>query len=443
MSFERDLLRFPEAINDEDYVIATYYLETPMDLYKAANAFAAEQSTGTWQRVGYETDAMREKHGIKVVGIYKLPYEPTGPNLPTGTKMSEFGAGNVKINAAVLRLAFPHINFGPKIPNLLTAVAGNLYEMGAFTAIKLLDLEFPDSFLKEFTGPRFGIEGTRKIIGVYDRPIVGAIIKPCVGISPKQIAELAYQGAKGGLDFIKDDELIADTKYNSVKARVKTIVKALKRAEDETGEKTMYAFNITDRMDRIRELHDIVVEGGGNCVMINAATAGLEAMRELAEYTQVPIHCHRDFAPMWTRSPYLGISFTCLTKLFRLSGADQTHCGAISGKLYETDEEVLRQHPHLHARVRKHRPLHPGKLRRPVGGQGGHQQAQDRPRGLHTPCGRRHIRAPGRCRGWRKERQAGLGGGAFRYRCRGVREGPRGARAGDSAFREAGILKDV
>jgi len=346
MSFEKDLLRFPEAINDEDYIYATYYLETPMDIYQAANAFAAEQSTGTWKRVGYETDVMREKHGIKVAGIYKLPDAPNGPNgtyipnLPTGTKMTEFGAGNGKINAAVLRLAFPHINFGPKIPNLLTAVAGNLYEMGAFTAIKLLDLEFPKCYLKEFTGPRFGIKGTRDIIGVYDRPIVGAIIKPCVGISPEQIAELAYQGAKGGLDFIKDDELIADTEYNSVKDRVKTITTALKRSYEETGEKTMYAFNITDRMDRIKELHDIVVEGGGNCVMINAATAGLEAMRELAEYTKVPIHCHRDFAPMWTRSPYLGISFTCLTKLFRLCGADQTHCGAISGKLYETDEEV-------------------------------------------------------------------------------------------------------
>jgi ribulose-bisphosphate carboxylase large chain len=341
MSFERDLIRFPEAIKDEDYVIATYYLETPMDIYQAANAFAAEQSTGTWQRVGYESDEMREVHGIKVVGVYQLPYEPTGPNLPTGTKMTEFGAGSGRIHAAVLRLAFPHINFGPKIPNLLTAVAGNLYEMGAFTAIKLMDLEFPDCFLKEFTGPRFGIKGTRDIIGVHDRPIVGAIIKPCVGISPKQIAELAYQGAKGGLDFIKDDELIADTAYNSIKDRVKTITEALKQAEEETGEKTMYAFNITDRMDRIRDLHDIVVEGGGNCVMINAATAGLEAMRELAEYTKVPIHCHRDFAPMWARSPYLGITFACLTKLFRLCGADQTHCGAISGKLYETDEEVM------------------------------------------------------------------------------------------------------
>jgi ribulose-bisphosphate carboxylase large chain len=341
MSFERDLIRFPEAVDTEDYVIATYYLETPMDIYQAANALAAEQSTGTWQRVGYETDEVREKHGIKVLGIYPLPYEPAGPNLPTGTKMTEFGAGSGKINAAVLRMAFPHVNFGPKIPNLLTAVAGNLYEMGAFTAIKLMDLEFPKSYLKEFTGPRFGIKGTRDIVGVYNRPLVGAIIKPCVGISASQMAELAYQGAKGGLDFIKDDELIADTEYNSLKDRVKTVTAALKRAEEETGEKTMYAFNITDRVDRIRELHDIVVEGGGNCVMINAATAGLEAMRELAEYTKVPIHCHRDFAPMWARSPYLGISFSCLTKLFRLCGADQTHCGAISGKLFETDEEVL------------------------------------------------------------------------------------------------------
>jgi ribulose-bisphosphate carboxylase large chain len=255
--------------------------------------------------------------------------------------MTEFGAGSGRINACILRMGFPHINFGPKIPNMLTAVAGNLYEMGAFTAIKLMDLEFPKCFLKEFTGPKFGLKGTRDVVGVYDRPLVGAIIKPCVGIDKTQIAELAYAGAKGGLDFLKDDELIADTEYNSIKDRVKTVMAALKQAEEETGEKTMYAFNITDRMDKIRDLHDIVVEGGGNCVMINAATTGLEAMRELAEYTQVPIHCHRDFAPMWARSPYLGISFNCLTKLFRLCGADQTHCGAVSGKLYETDEEVL------------------------------------------------------------------------------------------------------
>ncbi len=335
------LFRNINDINTEDYVIATYYLETPMDLNEAASALAAEQSTGTWQRVGYESDDLREKYAAKVLEVKPLDKEITGPSLPSAIKMEEFGAGKVQFRAAILKIAFPHINFGPKLPNLFTAVAGNIYEIAAFTAIKLLDLEFPQSYIKEFSGPRYGIKGTRDAINVYDRPLVGAIIKPCVGLSPDALAQLAYEGAKGGLDFLKDDELIADTDYSSLKERSTKVMAALKRAEEETGEKTMYAFNITDRLDRIRELHDTVVENGANCVMINVATAGLEAMRELAEYSQVPIHCHRDFAPSWSRSPHLGISAQLLTKLYRLCGADQIHCGAISGKLYETDEEVL------------------------------------------------------------------------------------------------------
>lgn len=334
MSLSGDLIRFPEAINYEDCVIATYYLETPIDLYEAVNSLAAGQSTGTWKRARDETDLIRERHGAKVIGIYTIPGE-FRQNLPSSSDLG------MKTRACVLRLAFPHINFGPKIPNLLTAVAGELYEIGAFTAIRLMDLEFPKSFLKEFTGPRFGIKGCREILGIYDRPIIGAIIKPCVGLPANRLAELAYEGFKGGLDFIKDDELLADTSYNSIKERVKNVVAVLKRAEEETGEKKMYAFNITDRVDRIKTLHDIVVEGGGNCVMINVATVGLEVMRELAEYTQVPIHCHRNFAPVWSRSPYIGLSFPALTKLFRLCGADQIHCGAIQGKGYESDEEVL------------------------------------------------------------------------------------------------------
>jgi ribulose-bisphosphate carboxylase large chain len=336
-----DLLRYPEAINGEDHIVATYYIETPMEPYKAANIIAAEQSTGTWARAVLETDEVRERHGVKVIGIFPLPYNPSSPSLPTSEMMAEYGDGSGKINAFVLRLAFPHINFGPKVPNLLTAVAGELTEIGALTAVKLMDLEFPEGFLKEFPGPKFGIEGTRRLLGVYGRPLIGSIIKPCVGIPIDTIAELAYQGAKGGLDFIKDDELLADTSYSSVKDRVKAVQAALKRAEEETGEKTMFAYNITDRLDRMRELHDIVVDNGGMAVMLNAVASGLEALRELAEFTRVPIHCHRAMAPLWTRSPHMGITTNCLTKLFRICGADQTHCGAIAGKLYEGDQEVL------------------------------------------------------------------------------------------------------
>ncbi|HID94442.1 MAG TPA: ribulose 1,5-bisphosphate carboxylase [Candidatus Latescibacteria bacterium] len=341
----KTLFRFPEGIEGEDYITATYYLETPLDLHRAADALAAEQSTGTWRRVGYETDEVRKKHACRVIGVYPIPREVTGAALPTGVDLADFFPDTqeapTRFNSGILRIAFPHINFGPRLANLLSAVAGNLYEMGAFTAIKLLDLEFPQSYLDGFQGPKLGIKGTREILGVYDRPLIGAIIKPCVGLSPESLAELAYQGARGGLDFIKDDELIANPEYNPLEERVKRVMEALDKAERETGEKTMYAFNITDRADEVLRLHDIVYENGGNAVMLNFVTAGFPVLRMLAEHTKLPIHCHRDFFPSITRSPYVGMTTEVFTKLSRLAGADQLHCGAIQGKLYESDDEVL------------------------------------------------------------------------------------------------------
>lgn len=318
----------------ERYVIVTYRVETPLDLHKAAQVIAAVQSIGIGNFSEPDFERIAEAHGAKVIGLKPLPGRYS-QKLPTRTPSRK------KIRAATVTIAYPHINFGPKIPNLLTAIAGEFFEMNTVTAAKVLDIEFPDSFQKHFPGPRFGIEGCRDMLKVYNRPIIGAIIKPCVGLSASRLAELAEEGFRGGLDFIKDDELLADTDYNPVRERVEKVSVAVRRAEQQTGEKKMYAFNITDRIDRIRELHDIVFECGGKCVMINVATVGIEAMRELAEYTKLPIHCHRTFAAVWTRSPFLGFGFPALTKIFRLCGADQIHCGAIQGKLYESDDEVL------------------------------------------------------------------------------------------------------
>lgn len=162
MSFKEDLIRFPENIDEEKYIICIYFLETPLDLWKAADAFAAEQSTGTWMRVGYETDERRKKHGAKVVGVHPFPNRAESPSLPTSVDIK--GA----LNQGIIQIAFPHINFGPKIPNLLSATAGNLYEMGVFTGIKLLDMHFPKEYVDRFQGPKFGIEGTRKVVKVYN-----------------------------------------------------------------------------------------------------------------------------------------------------------------------------------------------------------------------------------------------------------------------------------
>lgn len=318
-----------------EHIFATYYLETPLDPYQAAQSLAIEQSIGTWMRTQYETEELHQRHGAKVVGVDLLPYDPGLYHLPT--KIAPGG----KVNAAIVRIGFPVINVSPNLTSLLSTVVGEAYELELFTALKLVDIELPASFTSHFTGPKFGIDGLRQILGVYNRPLIGGVIKPCIGLSPHETAELAYQGAKGGLDFIKDDELFADAAYNPVKARVRAVSAALKRAEEETGQKTTYAFNISDRPSRLRELHDIVVDNGGSCVMVNPAILGYECLRELAEFSQLPIFAHRVFAPAYLRSPSLGMSPEALTKLWRLAGADMLIIGAIGGKAFGTDDEIL------------------------------------------------------------------------------------------------------
>ncbi len=308
---------------EEDYVIATYYVETPMDLRQAAEATCAEQSTGTWTNVEFETGDLIKIHGAKVRDV----------------EVIEKG----KPNKGIMKLAFPHINFGPVIPMLLSTVAGNLFEMADLWNIKLLDLEFPRGYVDEFKGPKFGSQGTRDIVKVYDRPLIGCIVKPCAGLKPDMFAEACYRAAVGGIDFIKDDELVANPVYSPIDERVSMVMDALDKAEEETGEKTMYAANVTDRVDRIMDNADLALENGANCLMINFVTAGFSALRVLAEdpSINVPVHCHRDMFAAFTRSDVHGIHTRVISMLARLCGGDQVHAGAVAGKLYEDLDSVL------------------------------------------------------------------------------------------------------
>jgi ribulose 1,5-bisphosphate carboxylase large subunit-like protein len=308
-------MREAKDIDFEKHVVATYYLDTDLDLRKAAEALAGEQSTGTWIRVGFETDDLIEKYSAKVL----------------------------EAKDKIVKIAFPHGNFGPVVPMLLTTVAGNLFEMKDFKNIKLLDLEFPESYVKNFKGPKFGIKGTKKVLGVKERPLIGCIVKPCVGLEPKQFAEACYQAAVGGVDFIKDDELIANPQYSPIEERVTETMEALDRANEEKGEKTLFATNVTDEVDKIMENADVALEHGANCLMLNFITAGFSALRMLCEdpSVNVPVHCHRDMFAAFTRSEYHGIHTRIVSKLARLCGGDQVHAGAIHGKLYEDLDVVM------------------------------------------------------------------------------------------------------
>ena len=310
MNVESQPETLPEGI-DDNYVVATYYVcaHPRYNVYKIAPAIAVEQSTGTWVAVPGETEKVRRTHVAKVTGIYEVPHY-------------EFELPDVAERQYIVQIAFPWINFGAQIPMLLTTVAGNI-SMGG--KIKLMDLKFPESFTQQFKGAQYGINGVRKILSIPERPLLNNMIKPCTGFPAKVGAELFYQVAKGGADIIKDDELLADASFNRLQERIPLYMEAADRAKEETGEKTLFAVNITDRIPNVLENADRALELGTNCIMINYLTAGISVLRALAEdpSISVPILAHMDFAGTMYESHYSGIaSPLVLAKLPRLAGAD-------------------------------------------------------------------------------------------------------------------------
>lgn len=316
------------------YVTATYIIETSLPLLHTAEVLAGEQSTGTFVRVERESDDLRARFAAQVVDIEELPL--------TGASALPGSIGDpADRQRARLRLRFPLDNFGPSLPNLLAAVAGNLFEIKELAAIRLVDLDLPSAFAERYAGPQFGIEGTRRLMNRPSGVMLGTIIKPSIGLSPDDLADVVGQLAVAGIDFIKDDELQGNGPRAPLEARVKAVMPVLRRHADRTGRMPMYAFNITDDIGRLEANHDLVVGQGGTCVMACINMIGLAGLEFLRGHAEVPIHGHRAMLGAVARSEQVGISFRAWQKLARLSGADHLHTNGISNKFYESDAEVL------------------------------------------------------------------------------------------------------
>nr|WP_304220026.1 ribulose-bisphosphate carboxylase large subunit family protein [Fredinandcohnia onubensis] len=325
---------------NQDRVFATYHIETPYDLEFAAKVMAGEQSTGTFIAVPGETEELKDQHAAKVVSVEELEQVST-PSL-LGSKPPIGEPGPIKYRRGKVVLSFPLHNFGPSIPNLLSTVAGNLYELREFSGLRLMDLELPLSFLEKYKGPKFGIEGTRKLVNVYNRPIIGTIVKPSIGLTPEDLRTVVRDLALAGIDFIKDDELNANPPYAPLKERVKAAMEEIERVADKTGKKVMYAFNITDDIDQLERNYETVVNAGGNCVMVSINSIGLAGVAHLRKFSEVPIHGHRNQWGAMTRDPYLGMEFTAYQKMCRIVGVDHLHCNGINSKFYESNESVIK-----------------------------------------------------------------------------------------------------
>lgn len=318
-------------------VTATYEIETAFPLEQAAATMAGEQSTGTFVRVPGETDELREAHAARVEELLELG-EVAEPSLPgSGTPQQWDG----KRRKGRVRLSWPLSNFGVSLPNLLATINGNLSELKAFSGLRLIDVTLPPDFLTRYNGPQFGVAGTRELTGVYDRPIIGTIIKPSVGLSPQATADQVRVLVEAGVDFIKDDELQADGPHCPFNERVTAVMRVINDHADKTGKKVMFAANLTGEIDEMLARHDHVLAQGGTCIMASMNSIGLPAMKVLVDHSLLPIHGHRNGWGMLGRSPAIGMSYIAFQKLWRLVGIDHTHVNGIANKFCESDESVI------------------------------------------------------------------------------------------------------
>lgn len=332
VKYDPNIFKLPESIDREQYLICTYFCQGyTSDLLNKVGAMAIEQTTGTWAPVPLETPEVRRRHGGKVIAVHEIPgYEFNMPESEGKERM------------AVFQIAFPYENMGSNLPQVLTSAIGNISMAGK---LKLLDIDFPKVFTKDFKGPRYGVEGLRELANVPKRPFIVSMIKPCTGATPENAGKLIRELAMAGIDWIKDDELFSDTDYCTVKARAKVASEILKDVYERTGKRVIYSPNITDRPDRMLDKAKMCKEYGIPGLMINALTTGWTAMQMIAENDEIdlPILAHPAFAGAMYESHYSGVSsHLILGKFMRMCGADIVIYPCAYGKVDIQRERYIR-----------------------------------------------------------------------------------------------------
>jgi len=317
---------------------ADYLIETPGDPRRVADTIAGEQSSGTFVPVPGETPELKARAAAVVERLAVLDEDVAAPSLPSAGMPTR---PSMPIRRALVTLSWPLENLGPSLPNLLATVAGNLFELKPVTGLKLLDLRMPSAFAEAYPGPRFGIEGTRRLTGIASRPLIGTIVKPSVGFGPEETAALVAELCEGGIDFIKDDELQSDGPGCPFDARVRAVMQVVNAHADRTGKKVMYAFNLTGDLDQMRRRHDILLAERATCLMASLNSVGLVGMIELGRFSELPIHAHRNGWGALSRHPLLGWSYVAWQKIWRLAGADHMHVNGLANKFAEPDESVI------------------------------------------------------------------------------------------------------
>lgn len=291
----------------QSYSLATYRLhDDKADFAKKAQGIAVGLTVGSWTELPEAAKEQMQKHLGQVVSIDA--HEPEGAQ--PGERYAD------------ITIAYPDVNFSRDIPAFLVTAFGKLSMDGR---IKLIDIAPSADFLSAFPGPKFGIEGVRDLLGVHDRPLMMSIFKSVIGHDLANLREQFLQQALGGVDLIKDDEILFENPLTPLERRVEACVSAAREAERTTGQKLIYFANLTGSTFKLKANAKRAIAAGANGLLFNVLAYGFDALAELAKDPDinVPIAAHPAMAGAFYPSPHYGISAPVLLgKLMRIAGAD-------------------------------------------------------------------------------------------------------------------------
>jgi ribulose-bisphosphate carboxylase large chain len=308
----------PDYVPKDTDILALFRV-TPqdgVDPIEASAAIAGESSTATWTVVWTDRLTACEKYRAKCYRVDQVPNAPGQWFAYIAYDLDLFEPGS--------------------IANLTASIIGNVFGFKAVKALRLEDMRIPVAYLKTFQGPATGIVVERERMDKFGRPLLGATVKPKLGLSGRNYGRVVYEATKGGLDFTKDDENINSQPFMHWRERFLYCMEAVNKAQAATGEIKGHYLNVTaGTMEEMYERAEFAKELGSIIIMIDLVIGytAIQSMAKWARRNNMILHLHRAGNSTYSRQKNHGMNFRVICKWMRMAGVDHLHAGTVVGKL--------------------------------------------------------------------------------------------------------------